>query len=313
MVTTTSLPDLSRLLDQLDQQQHAHSSPSLGALASLILVLGILLVLSRRARLYSRRAAKKRLPAQTFDPPRSEHPAVVALVATEGVRLPREAVGANVLWLASKGVIRLDGLTSERFVLSRTQRGLARATEPDLLVLNQIDALLSTRTDSALAGPPLWPTNRVSWWPRYRRAVRDLAVSRGYLKREFPPAQTVPGLIAAGAIPLLGDHSAGALVGAAIAAAIFGALPFVAGWGLTAKGQVASSQWASFARQLKTGDFESAGAPAVAIWNDYLAYAAVLVKTGGARGLSPSAGHERVGLLHWGCSGRAIMAPAAPR
>ena len=83
-----------------------------------------------------------------------------------------------------------------------------------------------------------------------------------------------------------------------IVVAIFSLLPLIAGWGLTTRGQEARAQWKALANQLHaTEEFRLVGAPAVAVWADYLPYAVVAgAAPRVADALAPKSGNQRLGL-----------------
>ncbi|MCA1692378.1 MAG: DUF2207 domain-containing protein [Actinobacteria bacterium] len=77
-----------------------------------VVVLGFAVMTTQRVRLAERRRRARLaddVPDELREPPGSESPAVVTLLAAKGERVDRDAVAGTVLGLVERGAIELDG------------------------------------------------------------------------------------------------------------------------------------------------------------------------------------------------------------
>jgi hypothetical protein len=90
-----------------------------------------------------------------FSPPSDLEPALVGIVVGDTGPGERSAVAATLLALAHRGVIKIDGIDSERYTLTipSRARGTTAFEEAALAELRPQGQLNATAT---LTGPPLW-------------------------------------------------------------------------------------------------------------------------------------------------------------
>lgn len=274
----------------------ADEQPSYPALVSVVLAISAVLLWSRIGRARSRRSAVAAQPTYFVEPPSDIDPALVAVVAGDGVVLDRRAAAATVVHLAARNVLRIDGYGSDRFVATCSATSDPALSATDRVVLEALTRRLGG-TGGVVFDGALWSEDRPAWWRSYRRAVLRDAYRRGLIRREFPIATTYAAILAAALVgALLADFSVPGLLGALAATAFFATLPYFAGWELTAAGEREQSSWRAFGRFLRThSELQDATPPAVTVWGNHLAYATALgLAPECERILAPRAGRQRI-------------------
>lgn len=222
-----------------------------------------------------RRRAVKGVPRELMDPPGTQSPGVVALLAHDGHDIGFEAAAATVLDLANRGVVTLDGVTSDRYevVVAPDASGAGPGEEALLAALRQ-----ATPSDGPLSGPPLRLDPEGAWWSALRRDTLRRARADDLVERRYPSGAflTAVVLLTATTLPLWA-RSPEAAVGGLVMAGILCMLPFIGGYVLTAAGHRVRAEWEAFGRRAaEASEIETAPPRAVAIWGPYLAYGAAL-------------------------------------
>lgn len=234
-----------------------------------------------------RRQAVAGVPDRLVDPPDTQPPAVVALLAGDGHDVGYEALAATILDLADRGVIGLEGPTSDRYRLR-----LSRASDGIRSPMDQVvvDALLEAEPATGHEGPPLRLDPDAPWWSALRRATLRAAKDAGFVQRRYPSGAFLTSvlLLTATTIPLWG-RTPEAAVGGLVVAGILCMLPFVGGYVLSQAGHRCRAEWEAFGRRaLESSEIDTAPAPAIAIWGPYLSYGAALgIAPAAVRHLSP--------------------------
>jgi hypothetical protein len=242
----------------------------------------------------------------TMDPPaRDERPALVGFLARD-FEVPTEAVAATLVDLAARGWISIEPAGGDQLVVRAPRRdGKGRLAPYEKRVLDHVRGLAVARPDAdgggvVPAGALTTGTEDASarWWASFAREVVDEARARGLCRNRWPAAVKALLLVGLGGAALLvwaaggfrdpeEVHSTGLWWGA-IAAAV-GIV--VVGVSVsksrrqrdTDAGRAAAGRWLGLRRFLVDhGDFPSAPATSVAIWDAYLGWAA-------AFGLAPLA------------------------
>jgi hypothetical protein len=197
-----------------------------------------------------------------------DRPALVGVVVGASGRGDRSALAGTLLDLAHRGVIRLDGLDAQR------PQGQVGAT-------------------ATLTGPPLWGAGTPALERRLRRVGRLSARRAGLVRVTLSALVLLPATVAMGLVAVIGAGGLSALGWFAVFGGPVLALgaTYLTGWSLTRSGQRQRDQWVGFGRWLRdNSELAEVGAPAVAVWGDVLAYAAVLgAAAAAARALSAHA------------------------
>lgn len=266
-------------------------------LAALVLV--FVVVSTQRTRLAERRRRAHlddEVPGVLTEAPGEEAPAVVALLVAQGQRVGREAVAGTVLALVGRGVLRLDGITSQEFVLHlpphRPPVSAAEAVVLDALPAADGPAL------GELRGPPLWPREHYDLWPPFRRAVVAEARESGLVERAYKGSlfATYASVFFGCSWPLWIDESRWFLLPIVTIAGFILAIPVLSHVTLTDKGVQRRARWLAFRSHLQGNEqLRDAGAPGIALWGSDLTYGVALgVAPVATRALSPPRGDERV-------------------
>ncbi len=236
------------------------------------------------------------VPDELSEAPGSESPAVVALLAAKGERLDRSAVAGTILALVERGVLELDGITSEEFVL-RLPSSRPAVSAPEAAVLDALDGI-DARSPGELRGPPLFPASTKRFWSTYRRSVVTEARKAGLVARTYKATQF--GAFAAVFVmctwPLWLDETLVLLLPVVAIAGTILSVPFLSRVTITDEGVKRRARWLAFRRFLREqSQLEHVGAPGVAVWGPYLTYGAALgVARTAAQALGPEGGDDRV-------------------
>ena len=199
------------------------------------------------------------------EPPGTESPAVVALVANGGHDIGDEAVATTILDLADRGALEIEAATSEQFEL-RLGAATGR-TAPEQAVL-----------ETLRAGAGAVPPRDAPWWRTFRRAVLRDAKAAGLVRRKYPSALFVTSVVflTLTTLPLWADSPERGVAGLVVGA-IFAMLPFVGGYVLSPKGHRSFAEWDTYKRYVcENAELADVGPPGIAVWGKHLVYAAAL-------------------------------------
>jgi hypothetical protein len=245
----------------------------------------------------SRRDLEAGIPTRLTEPPGIEDPGVVTLLAGDGRRLSRRAIAATILDLADRGVVALDGTTSERFVL-RVSEDAKGEHHGETLVL---DALRARAVDRKVVGPPIWEADRQAreLWRRYKRDVFKRARQTDVIVRLTDRS----GLLGGGVLAWILASIAAAVIGFEVlvwfvlAIVAIGASSFTRPY-LTDEGWLAMRYWQAYATYVREqGNLRDVGAPAVHVWGHYLVNGVALGEApAAARALAPEGDAEGPGV-----------------
>lgn len=268
-------------------------------LGLVVIVLAFTVASTQRVR-HANRRRRARLdddvPGELREPPGSESPAVVALLVAKGERVDRDAVAGTLLGLVERGVIELDGITSEEFVL-RLRAPRPAVSAPEAVVL---DALARTagHAQGELRGPPLWRASTPRFWTSYRRAVVAEARRAGLVQRAYKPSLfgAYAAIFVGCSWPLWLDQSLVFLLPVVTVAGTILSIPILGRVEITDMGVRRRAGWLAFQRFLsQQGEIGEVGAPGIAVWGPYLTYGTALgVARAAAEALAPADGAERV-------------------
>ena len=147
-----------------DPLREASSGPPIGRIAA-ALILSAMWVLLVAWIVYRIAAARRTLAEDrpdtavdrdaAFSPPSDLEPALVAVVVGDAGPGERSAVAATLLGLAHRGVIRIDGIDSERYTLT-IPPGARGATTFEEAALSELRPQGMVTATATLTGPPLW-------------------------------------------------------------------------------------------------------------------------------------------------------------
>lgn len=262
-------------------------------------VLLVVIVTTQRVR-WAERRRRARLdddvPGVLTAAPGGESPAVVALLVADAERVGRQAVAGTVLGLVERDVLRLDGITSQEFVL-HVPRDRPTVSAAESIVLDALPVADGPAADE-LRGPPLWPTEHDDLWSPFRRAVVTEARDEGLVDRAYKGSvfATYASVFFGCSWPLWVDESRWFLLPIVTIAGFILALPVLSHVRLTDKGVQRRARWLAFRRHLEGNDqLRDAGAPGIALWGSDLTHAAALgLASEAVQALSPPHGDEQV-------------------
>lgn len=225
--------------------------------------------------------------------PSGLEPALAGLVVGSSGPGERSAVAGTLLALAHRGVIRIEGVDSQRFVLTIPPgaRGASTFKEAVLANLRPQGQLTASAT---FTGPPLWGADAGAVTRRLRRTLLLEGFRKRLVRLTLSALVLVPASIAMGVVALLGSGGLSGLgwfaVGAGPVLAVAAAL--LSGITLTAPGRAERSRWIRYAQWLRSNSqLARVGAPGVATWGEVLPHAAALgAAPAAARALSPREG-----------------------
>jgi uncharacterized protein (TIGR04222 family) len=278
----------------------ATSTPSdrggLGAVATAVLLTGLLALLAAwiAGRLIAAardRAGDDEPPEATVTaPPDDLEPALVGLVVGTAGRGDRSVVAGSLLALASRRVVRLAGLDSERFTLT-VPVGAQGATPFEEAVLAALRPQGQVSASATLTGPPLWGEGSGELVRRLHALLLREGRRRDLVRVTLSALVLVPAALAMGVIAVIGSEGSSVLAWlAAVGGPILAVLAaLLTGVSLTRAGRRERRSWRAYAAWLRTNaELADVGAPGVAVWGDVLAYGAVLgAAPAAARALSP--------------------------
>ena len=247
-------------------------------------------------------------------------PPAVANFLVNRWEVTSSAIAATLLDLAGRRIVAIEqvGLDQHLVRLGRRVPDDLLPYEAKVLQLvrdKAVDGTVPARELSLGAGD-----HADAWWKSFRQQVIDHAVALGLTRRRWGPrvvalllvTLTVPFLLLGGGIETLRAASRAVSAttdsndaGGGLMMAGFGFLVVVGigakklrGWRSTGPGMTAAARWLGVKAFLAHDDvFGDAPAPAVAIWDRYLAYGTALgVAAGAARSLAdrPRARHRRL-------------------
>lgn len=225
-----------------------------------------------------------------FSPPSGLEPVMVGAVVGDAGPGERSAVGGTLLNLAHRGVIRIDGIDSQRYTLT-VPPGARGETKFEEAVLNELRPQGSVAATATLTGPPLWGPEAPAINRKLGRLALREAMRQGLVRLTLGLTVLVPASLAIGITALIvsGGRSRLALfvTFAGPLIAVFAAL--LTGLSLTRRGRAERDQWLEYAQWLRNNsELHQVGAPAVAVWGDVLAYATVVgAAPTAAKALSP--------------------------
>ncbi len=270
-----------------DPLREASSGPPIGRIAA-ALILSAMWVLLLAWIVYRIAAARRTLAEDrpdtavdrdaAFSPPSDLEPALVAVVVGDAGPGERSAVAATLLGLAHRGVIRIDGIDSERYTLT-IPPGARGATTFEEAALSELRPQGMVTATATLTGPPLWGGSGRSIGRTLTRVAVKEAKSARLLRVTLTAWVLIPASLAMGIVALIA--SAGSSWLAWVVTFVGPVLALVAtvltGTNLTARGRAERERWLEYGDWLRTNSqLHTVGAPGVATWGEPLVYAAVL-------------------------------------
>ncbi len=251
------------------------------------------LVTAARERQQEASADAEPHPADGPVPPGDLEPALAGLVVGASGPGERSLVAGTLLALAHRGVITIEGVDSQRFVLTvpAGARGKTPFEEAVLAELRPQGQLTATAT---FTGPPLWGPAGAKVSRRLRRVATFTALRQRLVRVTLSAIVLLPVSLAMGVIALIGS---GGLSPLGWFAAVGGPLLAVAtvvltGVSLTGRGRRERRRWLAYGDWLRANSqLADVGAPGVAVWGEVLPYAAALgAAPTAAKALSPRHG-----------------------
>ncbi len=289
---------LEATLDEQDRLA-ALVRPAFLGLAGFVLL--FVVISTQRIRVAERRRRAKLdddVPDRVTDPPGSESPAVVALLAADGQRVGQGAVAGTVLALAQRGVLRLEGITSREVVLHLPSRR-PEVSGAEAVVLDSLAAIGREPVPDELRGPPLWPGRDDGLWRRFRKAVVTDAQAAGLVDRAYKGSLfvTYATIFVGCSWPVWIDLRAVYLLPVVTIAGLILSIPVLSHVTLTDQGIRRRARWLAYGRHLREDhpELRDIGAPGLVVWGDRLTYGAALgVAAAAVADLSPPRGDEAV-------------------
>jgi hypothetical protein len=213
-----------------------------------------------------------------FSPPSAVEPAVVAALVGDAGPGRRSAVAATLLSLAHRGVIRIDGITSERYTLT-IPTGAVGSTKIEETVLAELRPQGQVTSTATLTGPPLWGASGKTVSRRVAGLASAEARRARFVRVTLTAWVLIPASLAMGIVALIATGGTSALawvitiVGPVVA---LGAV-IATGTSLTAKGRAERAHWLEYGAWLReNSQLGGVGAPGIAVWGEPLIYASVL-------------------------------------
>jgi uncharacterized protein (TIGR04222 family) len=223
-------------------------------------------------------------------PPGDLEPALAGLVVGSAGPGERSLVAGALLSLAHRGVISIEGVDSQRFVLT-VPAGARGATPFEEAVLSSLRPQGQITATASFTGPPLWGPdgNKVS--RRLRRVATFSALRQRLVRVTLSAIVLLPVTLAMGIVALVGSGGLSTLGWFAVVVGPLLAIAAVVltGVSLTGRGRRERQRWRAYADWLRANSqLADVGAPGVAIWGEVLPYAAVLgAAPTAAKALSP--------------------------
>jgi hypothetical protein len=222
------------------------------------------------------------VPDELPEPPGSDDPAVVAVLAGDGSPSQR-AVAGTMLALAHRKAITINEFGPK--IVVNVPPDARSAVLTDALVLGALHERADAKGD--VEGPPIWK-HHIGWWRTYRAEARKAALSSGLLQFRIPfvglmlvmiLTSTALGLVFFSRLPVF--------IGSILFAnGIPHLLARATGYRLSGQGEQMRAKWAAFGRYLhKDGGLRDVGASGIVMWGPNLSYGVVL-------GEAPKAAHQ---------------------
>jgi hypothetical protein len=267
--------------------REASSRPPIGRIAAALLLTAMWLLLvawiAKRIVSAARVLAEDRPDAPidrhaSFSPPSDLEPALVATVVGDTGPGHRSAVAATLLALAHRGVIRIDGIDSERYTLT-IPSGAKGATPFEEAVLDELRPQGKLTATATLTGPPLWGEGGAQISRGLTKVAVHEAKAARLIRVTLAASVLVPASLAMGIVALIASSGSSWIAWAVTFGGPVLALvaTVLTGSSLTAKGRDERERWLEYGQWLRTNSqLEHVGAPGVATWGEPLVYAAVL-------------------------------------
>ena len=213
-----------------------------------------------------------------FLPPSDLEPALVATVVGDTGPGERSAVAATLLALAYRGVIQIDGVTSDRFRLT-IPPGASGKTTYEEAVLEELRPQGMLTSTATLHGPPLWGESGPAIAGRLAAVAHDEAKRARLLRVTLTAAVLIPASLAMGIVALIasGGSSWLAWIVTIVGPVLAVVATVLTGTNLTAKGRAERDLWLEYGQWLRTNSqLRGVGAPGVVTWGEPLVYAAAV-------------------------------------
>lgn len=213
-----------------------------------------------------------------FSPPSALEPALVAAVVGDAGRGKRSAVAATLLSLAHRGVLRIEGVDSERYTLT-IPPGARGSTPFEEAVLAELRPQGQVSSTATLTGPPLWGATAPAVARRLTRLAAKQARKARLIRVTLAAGVLIPASLAMGIVALIASGGSSWLAWLVAFAGPVLALvaTLLTGTNLTAKGRAERERWLEYGDWLRANSqLHEVGAPGVATWGEPLVYATVL-------------------------------------
>lgn len=265
----------------------ADSGPPLGKAATAVILSAMWVLLvgwiawriaaARRA-LAADRPHEQVVGSAAFSPPSTLEPALVSVVVGGAGPGDRSITAATLLALAHRGVIRIEGIDSERYTLT-VPIGARGATPTEEAVLAELRPQGQTTSTATFTGPPLWGEDAPAVARRLKKVVMKEAHKAKLLRVTLAAGVLIPASLALGIVALIGSQGDSVLAWivtfAGPVVAFFAAA--LTGVNLTARGRAERDQWVRYGEWLRTNSqLHDVGAPGIVTWGEPMIYATVL-------------------------------------
>jgi hypothetical protein len=244
---------------------------------ALVAWIGWRIAAARRA-LSADRADDSLTGSAAFSPPSTLEPALVSVVVGGAGPGDRSITAATLLALAHRGVIRIEGLDSQRYTLT-VPMGARGSTPTEEAVLDELRPQGQTTSTATFTGPPLWGDDAPAVARRLKKVVMKEAHKAKLLRVTLAAGVLVPASLAMGLVALIGSQGDSILAWivtfAGPVVAFFAAA--LTGVNLTARGRTERDRWVRYGEWLRANSqLEDVGAPGIVTWGEPLIYATVL-------------------------------------
>jgi hypothetical protein len=250
----------------------------LSAMWILIVVWIVVRIAAARRALAADRPHDAIVGTGAFSPPSTLEPALVSVVVGGAGPGDRSITAATLLALAHRGVIRIEGLDSERYTLT-VPMGARGSTTTEEAVLDELRPQGQTTSTATFSGPPLWGDDAPAVARRLKKVVIKEAHKAGLLRVTLAAGVLVPASLAMGIVALVGSQGDSVLAWivtfAGPVVAFFAAA--LTGVNLTARGRAERDRWVRYGEWLReNSQLREVGAPGIVTWGEPLIYATVL-------------------------------------